>query len=318
MSRRVAACLGALLLCGCGRLQMEDVPSQPIAFVRAQVSEGLLRLDDFKQALRVENADDPKSLKSKRRTHVALITVPTREVRVVESIAEGALPLDWTEDGLVLLVGERQYGRSAIQLVLWNRHTGAFDRVRPNLSAGLAAFGRGSIRLVTVEQLLQTGKRTGIVMHVRGRGRVEIVGGEDGNEPDISPDGRQVVFTRIPRRSTRSPMIYLATLGQGEARPLGRGRQPRFSADGKWITFSRDRDEQRDIWLMRSNGTAKRAITSSNYDEDAPAVSAHGEYVVYGSVRENQLDQSQLYLTRVSDLHEIQITYSGQNGRPIW
>ncbi len=50
---KLAALLScAWVLAGCGRLKMEDVPSHPIAFVRAQVSEGLLRLDDFKQALR--------------------------------------------------------------------------------------------------------------------------------------------------------------------------------------------------------------------------------------------------------------------------
>lgn len=308
----------ALALVGCGRLHMEDVPSRPIAFVHAQVSEGLLRLDDFKQALRVDNPDDPKSKKVKRRTRVALLVVPTRELRVIDEISEGALPLDWTEDGLALLVGERQFGRSTLLLSLWNRQTGALDRVRPNVSRGLAAYGRGNIRLVTVEPLRKTGTRPGVVLHVRGRGRTEVIGAEDGNEPDISPDGRHVVFTRIPRRSSRNPMIYLASLGQEEVRPLGRGRQPRFSGDGQWIVFSRDRDDQRDVWIMRSNGTAKRAITSSSYDEDAPAVSEHGRYVVYGSVRGNQLDQSQLFLTRVSDLHEIQITHSGQNGRPIW
>ncbi len=313
-----ALLLSGLLLGGCGRLPMENVPGQPIAFVRAQVSDGLLKLDDFRQALRVENIDDPKSLKSKRRTRVALIVVPTREVRVIKEIAEGALPLDWTEDGNALLIGERQFRRGFITLSVWNRHTGAFDRVRPSTSAGLAAISRGQIRLVTVGRLRETGKRNGVRLHVRGVGMREIIGGEDGNEPDISPDGRHVVFTRIPRRASASPMIFLATLGEEKARPLGRGRQPRFSRDGKWIVFSRDLHGQRDIWLMRSNGAAKRAITSSSYDEDSPAVSENGGYVVYGSVRGNQLEQSQLFLTRVSDMYEIQITHSGQNGRPIW
>lgn len=318
MKGACAVLLSGLLLGGCGRLPMDDVPSQPIAFVRAQVSDGLLRLDDFRQALRVENIDDPKSLKSRRRTRVALIVVPTREVRVINEIAEGALPLDWTDDGHALLVGEREFRRGFIALSIWNRLTGAFDRVRPSTSVGLAAVSRGQIRLVTVGPLRETGTRSGIRLHVRGVGMLEIIGGEDGNEPDISPDGRQVVFTRIPRRASASPMLFLATLGEEKARPLGRGRQPRFSRDGKWIAFSRDVDGQRDVWLMRSNGTAKRAITSSSYDEDAPAVSENGRYVVYGSIRDNHLEQSQLFLTRVSDMHEIQITHSGQNGRPIW
>ena len=41
-----ATLLAGLLLGGCGRLPMKDVPDQPIAFVRAQVSDGLLKIDD--------------------------------------------------------------------------------------------------------------------------------------------------------------------------------------------------------------------------------------------------------------------------------
>ena len=314
--RAWVVCLTGVGLLACGRLPMDNVPSQPIAFVRAQVSDGLLALDDFKQALRAANFDERKSLKKKRVTRVALLSVQTREVRVIKEIAEGALPLDWTEDGNQLLVGERE--RGFLRLSSWNRFTGAFDRVRPGKSIGLASFGRGKIHLVTIGRLQTAGQRTGVQMHVRGSGIREVLGGEDGNEPDIAPDGRSVVFTRIPRRASRSPMMYIARLGEEQARPLGRGRQPRFSSDGAWISFSRDRQGKRDIWLMRSNGTAKRAITSSTYDEDAPAVSEHGRYVVYSSIRGNQLDQSQLFLTRVEDLHEIQLTHSGQNGRPIW
>ena len=317
MARVACASLLAAAGVACGGFTVEEVPDRPIAFVRAQVSDGLISIEDFRHALRIANFDDPKTLKRRRTTRVALITVPTREGRMSHEISEGSLPLDWTLDGIQLLIGERTRGRSTLALSVWNRHTGAFDRVRPSRSVGLAAMGRGAIRLVTIGMIRQ-GARPGVLLHVRGRGTEEVAGGENGNEPDLSPDGLHVVFTRMPRRASRDPMMFLATLGETGVKPMGRGRQPRFSGDGRWIVFSRARHGNRDIWLMRSNGTAKRAITDSSYDEDAPAVSRDGRYVVYGSVRGNQLDQSQLFLTRVEDLYEIQLTRSGQNGRPIW
>ena len=315
--RLAAAPAAAAALLACGGFTVEEVPDRPIAFVRAQVSDGLISIDDFRQALRMANFDDPKTLKRRRTTRVALITVPKREVRTIDEISEGSLPLDWTLDGNQLLIGERARGRSWLALSVWNRHTGAFDRVRPGQSTGLAAMGRGKIRLVTIGAATR-GSRPGVLLHVRGEGPRKVVGGEDGNEPDLSPDGRHVVFTRMPRRPSGDPMMFMATLGESDVKPLGRGRQPRFSGDGRWIVFARERGGNRDIWLMRSNGTAKRAITDSSFDEDAPAISPDGRYVVYGSVRGNQLDQSQLFVTRVEDRFEIQLTRSGQNGRPIW
>ncbi|MBW2414554.1 MAG: PD40 domain-containing protein [Deltaproteobacteria bacterium] len=251
MSARVLAILLlAAPLGACGGFRVEEVPDRPIAFVRAQVSDGLISIDDFRQALRMANFDDPRTLKRRRTTRVALITVPTREVRTIHEISEGALPLDWTLDGNELLIGERARGRSSLALSVWNRHTGAFDRVRPSESIGLAAMGRGKIRLVTIGMTLH-GSRPGVLLHVRGVGPQPVVGGENGNEPDLSPDGRHVVFTRMPRRASRDPMMFIASLGEKDLKPLGRGRQPRFSGDGRWIVFSREKDGSRDIWMRR-------------------------------------------------------------------
>ena len=68
---------------------------------------------------------------------------------------------------------------------------------------------------------------------------------------------------------------------------------------------------------MRPDGSSKRAVTHSSYDELYPALSPDARYVVYSSVRGNS-DQSQLFLTRISDGYEIQLTTNGQNARPIW
>ena len=98
----------------------------------------------------------------------------------------------------------------------------------------------------------------------------------------------------------------------------GNNRVARFSRDGNWITFVRSTAGIQNIWLMRSDGSAKRIVRKSSYDELNPAISPEGRHVVYSSVRGGAKPESQLYLARVADGLEIQLTRNGQNGRPVW
>ena len=69
---------------------------------------------------------------------------------------------------------------------------------------------------------------------------------------------------------------------------------------------------------MRADGTARRAITDSALrDEEYPGVSPDGEYVVYAAAS-GERGESQLYLTRLRDRREMQLTNRGQNTRPVW
>ena len=105
-----------------------------------------------------------------------------------------------------------------------------------------------------------------------------------------------------------------------EPRAITRGAYPRFSRDGNWISFVRIRNGNADVWLMRGDGSARRKITDSSFDESFPSPSPDGRYVVYASSRaaEEEEEENQLYLTRVVDGVEIQLTHGGQNGRPVW
>jgi TolB protein len=127
-----------------------------------------------------------------------------------------------------------------------------------------------------------------------------------------------VLFVRPPQGSGGEGLILLADSGTPEPRPLGRGAQPRFSRDGRWIAFTRRRGQNSDVWLMRADGSARRAITDSAlHDEEYPSLSPDGAYVVYASAR-GARGESQLFLTRLRDRREIQLTSRGQNTRPVW
>ena len=68
---------------------------------------------------------------------------------------------------------------------------------------------------------------------------------------------------------------------------------------------------------MRADGTGKKALTNTSFDEEYPAVSAHGRFVAFSSVRPPG-QESQIYLIRVDDGAESQLTRGGQHGRPRW
>jgi len=309
------------LACG-GGIPLATVPSDPIAFVRQEAAKGQLGLDVFREGLQIR-AFEPRGQERRPprlRTSLSLVTVPSGEIRSVPDATEGSLPLDWSPDGYRLLIGRLEYSGGPVQLFVWNRLTGVYDRLAAPPGAGSAALGAGPIRLAGVAYFsLPDGRKTrGVLLRMDEGDQLPLPGGGGGIDPDIAPDGRTVVFARPPGGSSlREPVLWLSRLGDGEPRSIGRGSHPRFSRDGRWIVFTRSRAGNADVWLMRADGTRKRLITASSYDEEFPSVSRNGEYVVYASARGME-EESQLFITRVADREEIQLTQTGQNGRPIW
>lgn len=75
---------------------------------------------------------------------------------------------------------------------------------------------------------------------------------------DVSPDGRQIVFDLLGD-------IYIMPVGGGTAKALTSGHaydvQPRFSPDGKMISFTSDRDGLDNLWIMKNDGTGLKQVT---------------------------------------------------------
>ena len=79
---------------------------------------------------------------------------------------------------------------------------------------------------------------------------------------DVSPDGKSIVFDLLGD-------IYKLDINGGKATVLREGLafeiQPRFSPNGKYISFTSDAGDGDNIWMMNSDGSDAKQITKENF-----------------------------------------------------
>jgi len=268
--------------------------------------------------MRFENPEDVRTTRPTLQTTLSLLAAETGDYRPVPDAGLGAVPCDWSPDGERLLVAKSEAGGRVRQLYTWNVRTGAWQRVQRGPVGTGGGLADGPILLAWHGPVrLADGIGGGILIETVEKDSAIVPGSEGGEAPDVSPDGRTVVFVRSEKGSARGASIFMAALGDSEPRFVTRGASPRFSRDGQWIAFTRHNDGSSDVWIMRADGSAKRHVTRTTYDEEFPSPSPDGRYVVYASSRGGE-SESLLYVARVSDGAEREIVHSGLNSRPIW
>ncbi|MDF2436280.1 MAG: amidohydrolase [Bacteroidota bacterium] len=125
---------------------------------------------------------------------------------------------------------------------------------------------------------------------------------------DVSPDGKTIVFDLLGD-------IYSMPLSGGEAKTLRSGFpyevQPRFSADGKKISFTSDAGGGDNIWMMNTDGSDAKQITKENFRLVNNAVWApDGQYIIakkhFSSTR--SLGAGEMWMYHISGGEGIQLT----------
>jgi dipeptidyl aminopeptidase/acylaminoacyl peptidase len=108
------------------------------------------------------------------------------------------------------------------------------------------------------------------------------------NDPQISPDGRQVAFTvtRADRDANAyRTHLWLVPSGGGDARQLtaapARDTGPRWSPDGTQIAFVSDRGGEKQVWVIRVDGGEARALTSGKRSPADLAWSPDGRWLAF-------------------------------------
>ncbi|PYF76807.1 imidazolonepropionase-like amidohydrolase [Pedobacter nutrimenti] len=79
---------------------------------------------------------------------------------------------------------------------------------------------------------------------------------------DVSPDGKEIVFDLLGD-------IYVMPINGGTAQLLSGGIawdvQPRFSPNGKYISYTSDKSGADNIWIMNRDGSGKKQVTKETF-----------------------------------------------------
>jgi TolB protein len=79
--------------------------------------------------------------------------------------------------------------------------------------------------------------------------------------PAWSPDAHWIAFNS-PDPKSRRDRIWIVGADGKHLRMLGLGDDPQFSPDGGWIAFDSDRSGDREIYVMRRDGSDVRRVTN--------------------------------------------------------
>lgn len=134
--------------------------------------------------------------------------------------------------------------------------------------------------------------------------------------PSYSPDGAQITFN-----SDRggSQQIYIMSRDGYDIKRISFGggtyATPVWSPRGDFIAFTKMKDGQFFIGVMRPDGSGERLLTTSWLDE-GPTWSPNGRVIMFGRGSKN--GSNRLYAVDVTGYHERQIPTPGDASDPAW
>jgi Tol biopolymer transport system component len=203
---------------------------------------------------------------------------------------------DWTPDGKELILSSNRGG----QPTLWRISADGSDpAARPVAGVGGDAFqptlsrkGQrlayqeerqdAEIRRVPVQPGTDSSRLTlGVPVAVPGSTRIEL-------SPQVSPDGRQLVF--VSRRGG-DQAIWVSDLDGSNALQVAvfpgyLSGSPRWSADGQRIAFDAQVFGRSDIFVVSAQGGTPIRLTSDGAADDVlPSWSQDGRWIYFGSDR---------------------------------
>src|SRR5258708_6429569 len=124
---------------------------------------------------------------------------------------------------------------------------------------------------------------------------------------DVSPDGKTIVFELVGD-------LYTLPIEGGQAKLVAGGMafesQPKFSPDGKWISFISDREGSENIWIMHPDGTGMKQVSKDpNSDFTSPSWAPDGMYI-FVSKAQFGIGSSEIWMYHVDGGSGVQITKS--------
>lgn len=143
-------------------------------------------------------------------------------------------------------------------------------------------------------------------------------------EPSFSPDGQWVVFESHILDVEGNGVITKHRIdGTGSYQDLTNAgddcRQPNWSPSGDTILYQKFSGGRWNIWIMSTDGSNKKQVTSGEGDKTDASFSPDGAWIVYSS-NQGDLDFANLYIIPGSGGAPVRVTYfdHGYDGAPSW
>ncbi|MFV8753292.1 DPP IV N-terminal domain-containing protein [Nannocystaceae bacterium ST9] len=121
------------------------------------------------------------------------------------------------------------------------------------------------------------------------RGREQLTFGMRARSPDVSPDGRSVVFVRNDSGQSRIALLELDTRVTRELAPLDfvqQSNDPDFHPSGRKIAYAAFREGGfQDIWVYDMDSETHQRITADRALDSSPEWSPDGRWLLFSSDR---------------------------------
>lgn len=131
-------------------------------------------------------------------------------------------------------------------------------------------------------------------------------------DPDVSPNGKRMVFVQTPYGANRLVLAWLESDGTTihpkvlvPAEPDVMFSNPRFSPDGELIAVARFKGGRRDVVVYDLHGNLVHEVTRDRAQDTDPTWSHDGEWIVFSSDRSGIYN---LYGYRVPTGEVVQLT----------
>ncbi len=171
----------------------------------------------------------------------------------------------------------------------------------PNDSAVRPAWNPSTSELVFASYAVSASGEDSDLWATRGGlERIEPLLVQTGNQddPDVSPDGRQLAYSSAQTVRLRQAGVWvvqhlwLMDLESGEPRQLTSGSRrdlhPDFSPTGERIAFASDRSGRFEIWVIGAAGGEPRQVTSGPGAKTWPAWSPDGKSILFNRSHEGR------------------------------
>ncbi|HEY2945719.1 MAG TPA: protein kinase [Vicinamibacteria bacterium] len=130
--------------------------------------------------------------------------------------------------------------------------------------------------------------------------------------PAYSPDGGRVAFASTRSSDDDRPQIWVCEADGTACTQLTRGAEPsgspRFSPDGRSISFDSGPAGRADVYVVDLDSHVTRRITTEDSDDCVPSWSAGGRSIYFASNRDGSW---QVWKTDLTGSHPVRVTTDG-------